>query len=137
MKKAIYYASPFVLFPIILGIFTLLDEINIISSNILAIFSCIILFITTAFLGSLSLTNKKFDYLMTVIIPISFLLTLFIALFFDEGCDGKSQLSLHHALNIEYYKIWLPIALIMTVITFVASFTPIRNIVKNIFVRKK
>ena len=38
MKKAIYYASPFILFPIIFGIFTLLDEIDIINSNILAVF---------------------------------------------------------------------------------------------------
>ena len=37
MKKAIYYASPFILFPIIFGIFTLLDEIDIINSNILAL----------------------------------------------------------------------------------------------------
>ena len=126
MKKAIYYASPFILFPIIFGIFTLLDEIDIISSSILAVFSCVILFVTAAFLGNLSLTNKKFDYLMTVIIPSSFLLTLFIALLFDKGCDGTPQLSISHALNLEYYKIWLPIVAIMTVITFVASFKPIR-----------
>ena len=126
MKKAIYYASPFILFPIIFGIFTLLDEIDIINSNILAVFLLVLFFVTTAFLGNLSLTNKKFDYLMTVIVPISFLLTLFIALFFDEGCDGTPQLSIHHALNMEYYKIWLPIVAIMTVITFVASFKPIR-----------
>ena len=126
MKKAIYYASPFILFPIIFGIFTLLDEIDIINSNILAILLFVIFSVTTAFLGNLSLTNKKFDYLMTVIVPISFLLTLFVALFFDEGCDGTSQLSIHHALNMEYYKIWLPIVAAMAVTTFVASFKPIR-----------
>ena len=126
MKKAIYYASPFILFPIIFGIFTLLDEIDIINSNILAVFLFVLFFVTTAFLGNLSLTNKKFDYLMTVIVPISFLLTLFVVLFFDEGCDGTPQLSIHHALNMEYYKIWLPIVAIMTVTTFVASFKPIR-----------
>ena len=126
MKKAIYYASPFILFPIIFGIFTLLDEIDIISSNILAIFLCVILFATTAFLGNLSLTNKKFDYLMTVIVPLACFFALFIALFFDEGGDGTPQLSIDHALNMEYYKVWLPIVAVMTVITFVASFKPIR-----------
>ena len=126
MKKVIYYASPFVLFPIIFGAFTLLDEIDIINSNILAISLFVLFFVTTAFLGNLSLTEKKFDYLMTVIVPISFLLTVFVALFFDKGCDGTAQLSIHHALNIEYYKIWLPIVAVMTVITFVASFKSIR-----------
>ena len=126
MKKAIYYASPFILFPIIFGIFTLLDEIDIINSNILAVFLFVIFFVTTAFLGNLSLTNKKFDYLMTGIVPLAGFFALFIALFFDEGCDGTPQLSIHHALNMEYYKIWLPIVAIMTVITFVASFKPIR-----------
>ena len=126
MKKVIYYASPFILFPIIFGAFTLLDEIDIINSNILAVFLFVIFFVTTAFLGNLSITEKKIDYLMTVIVPISFLLTVFVALFFDKGCDGTAQLSIHHALNIEYYKIWLPIVAVMTVITFVASFKSIR-----------
>ena len=126
MKKAIYYASPFILFPIIFGFFTLLDEIDIINSNILAVFLFVLFFVTTAFLGNLSLTEKKFDYLMTVIVPISFLLTVFVALFFDKGCDGTAQLSIHHALNMEYYKIWLPIVAVTAVTTFVASFKPIR-----------
>jgi hypothetical protein len=126
MKKAMYYASPFVLFPIIFGVFTLLDEIDIINSNIMEVGSFTILFAASAFLGSLSLTNKKFDYLMTAIVHTSFLLTLFVCLFFDKGCDGTPQLSLNHALNMEYYKVWLPIIAIMTVITFVASFRAIR-----------
>ena len=50
MKKAIYYASPFILFPIIFGIFTLLDEIDIINSPLIfakydGCFQYIILFI--------------------------------------------------------------------------------------------
>ena len=126
MKKAIYYASPFILFPIIFGIFTLLDEIDIINSNILVIFLFVFFFVTTAFLGNLSLTNKKFDYLMTVIVPLACFFALFIALFFDEGGDGTPLLSIDHALNMEYYKVWLPIVAVMTVITFVASFKPIR-----------
>ena len=136
MKKAIYYASPFILFPIIFGIFALLDEIDIINSNILAVFLFVLFFVTTAFLGNLSLTNKKFDYLMTVIVPLSFLLSIFVALFFDEGCDGMPQFSLHHALNIEYYRSWLPIVLAMMAITFVFSFKPIKQFIKNKFFAK-
>lgn len=126
MKKVIYYASPFVLFPIVFSAVTLLDGKDIVSSEILAVFSYSLFFIATALLGSLSLTNKKFDYIMTAIVPLSIFLSLFITLFFDEGCDGRPQLSLDHALNMEYYKVWLPIVAIMMVITFFASFKPIR-----------
>lgn len=126
MKKIIYYASPLVMFPIIYLIINFLDEMDIINPNILVILTCIVFFLFSALVGSLSITNKKFDYLMTAIIPFSLLLTLFVCLFFDEGCDGMPQLSLHHALNIEYYKGWLPIVFIMTAITFIFSFKPIR-----------
>ena len=68
-------------------------------------------------------------FLLMIVIPL--LLVLFIALLFDEGCDGMPQFSLHHALNIEYYHSWLPIALAMMAITFVFSFKPIRQFIKN------
>ena len=125
MKKIIYYISPVVIFPIIFFVITLLDTVDIISS-ILPILTYIVLFIFAATIGSLSTTNNKFDYIITAMIPISCFLTLFIGLFFDEGCDGTPQLSLHHALNMEYYKVWLPIVAVMAVTTFVASFKPIR-----------
>ena len=125
MKKMLYYASPFVLFPIIFSVSVLFEKIDI-APSIFRILICIVLFVFVAIMGSLSTANKKFDYIMTAIIPISFFLALFIYLFFDEGCNGKPQLSLHHALNMEYYKAWLPFVAIMMIITFIASFKPIR-----------
>ena len=125
MKKIIYYVSPIVIFPIIFFVITLLDKVDIISS-ILPILTYIILFIFAATIGSLSTTNSKFDYIITAMIPISFFLTLFIGLFFDEGCDGTPQLSLHHALNMRYYKLWLPTVAVMAITTFVTSFKTIR-----------
>ena len=85
MKKAIYYASPFILFPIIFGIFTLLDEIDIINSNILAVFLFVLFLVTTAFLGNLSLTNKKFDYLMTGIVRLRAFLLYLSPCFLTKG----------------------------------------------------
>ena len=126
MKKVIYYASPFVLFPIVFLVYALLDRIDIVSYEILAVSWFMVLFSLSLFLGTVSSTNKQFDYLMTGIVPLAFFFALFIALFFDEGCDGTPQLSIYHALNMEYYKVWLPIVAVMTVIAFVASFKPIR-----------
>ena len=131
MKKAIYCATPFVVVPVIFLLFTLLEGINSINSNILVIIAYGVFLLFSALMGSLSSTDKKFDYVMTAIIPTAMFITLFIGLFFDEGCDGSPQLSLNHALNMEYYYAWLPMAVIMTVTTFVASFKPIRIIRKR------
>lgn len=109
----------------------LLDEIDTISLGVLAVLTGTVLFVFAALMGSLSPANKKFDYLMMGIVPLSFFLTLFIALLFDEGCDRTSQLSISHALNMEYYKVWLPIVAIMMVITFAASFKSIRVVKKH------
>ena len=84
----------------------------------------------------LSPAKTKFDCIITVIVPLAVLASLFVMLFFDEGCNGKPQLSLSHALNMEYYYPWFVIAAIMMAIVFVCSFKPIRNVVKNIFARK-
>ena len=125
MKKTIYYFSPFVIIPIIFLIATLLESVEILKPTA-PFFLFTALFIFSLAIGVLSPTKTTFDYAITAIIPCSVLLSLFVGLFFDEGCDGKPQLSLSHALNMEYYKIWLPIVAIMTVITFIASFKPIR-----------
>ena len=85
------------------------------------------LFLFCVLIGNFTPTHKKFDYIMTAIIPVVVLSTLFISLYFDEGCDGKPQFSIHHALNMEYYRIWLPTTSIMALTTFISSFKPFRN----------
>lgn len=130
MKKTIYYATPFVVFPIMLLLFTGLDRLDLINADIMQVLLFAVLFLFSALMGNLSPTDKKIDCIMTVIIPLSFFFAFLIALFFDEGCDGKPQLSLHHALNMAYYDSWLPIVFGMSVTTFLTSFQPIRIIKK-------
>lgn len=125
MKKAIYYIAPFVVFPLLVLLINFLDSIEM-QSNIWQALTLILFFLFAALMGTLSPTEKKFDYLMTLLIPTAFLCTLFVSLYFDEGCDGFPQLSLHHALNMHYYRVWLPYVAIMTGITFITSFKPIR-----------
>ena len=125
MKKAIYYIAPFVVFPLLVLLINFLDSIEM-QSNIWQALTLVLFFLFAALMGTLSPTEKTFDYLMTLLIPAAFLCTLFVSLYFDEGCDGLPQLSLHHALNMHYYRVWLPYVAIMTGITFIASFKPIR-----------
>ena len=136
MKKIIYYFSPFVINPIIFLTATLLESAEILKP-IVPYFMFGVLFLFAAVLGIISPSRAKFDYLITIIVPVSVFFALFISLFFDEGCDGTPQLSLSHALNIEYYRSWLPMALVMTVIAFVFSFKPISRFIKSKVCRKK
>ena len=132
MKKTIYYFSPFVIIPIIFLIATLLESVEILKPTA-PFFLFTALFIFSLAIGVLSPTKTTFDYAITAIIPCSVLLSLFVGLLFDEGCDGKPQLSLSHALNMEYYKVWLPIVLTIMLIMFITSFKPVRSIVKSTF----
>ena len=125
MKKTIYYIAPFVVFPLLVLLINCLDSMKM-QSNIWKPLTLILFFLFAALMGTLSPTERKFDYLMTLLIPATFLCTLFVLLYFDEGCDGLPQFSLHHALNMHYYRVWLPYVAIMTGITFITSFKPIR-----------
>ena len=125
MKKTIYYIAPFAVFPLLVLLINSLDSMEM-QSNIWKPLTLILFFLFAALMGTLSPMKKKFDYLMTLLIPAAFLCTLFVLLYFDEGCDGLPQLSLHHALNMHYYRVWLPYVAIMTGITFITSFKPIR-----------
>ena len=125
MKRATYYIAPFAVFPLLVLLINLLDSIEM-QSNIWQALTLVLFFLFAALMGALSPTEKTFDYLMTLLIPAAFFCTLFAALYFDDGCDGLPQLSLHHALNMHYYRTWLPYVAIMTGITFITSFKPIR-----------
>lgn len=130
MKKTIYYFSPLIIVPGILLMTTLLESIEILKP-IAPFFLFAAFFMFSFVVGVLSPAKTRFDYAMAVIAPCSVLLSLIIALFLDEGCDGKPQFSLHHALNVEYYKTWLPIVLIMLVIILALSFKPVKNFVRS------
>ena len=136
MKKAVYYISPFVIIPIIFLITSILESVEIFKP-IAPHFAFTTLFLFAVIIGAISQSKAKFDYIITAIVPLSVFYALFISLLFDEGCNGTPQFSLHHALNIEYYRSWLPIALIMMVIAFVFSFKPIRNFIKSKVSSKK
>ena len=125
MKKTIYYIAPFAVFPLLVLLINSLDSMEM-QSNIWKPLTLILFFLFAALMGTLSPTERKFDYLMSLLIPAAFLCTLFVLLYFDEGCDGLPQFSLHHALNMHYYRVWLPYVAIMTGITFITSFKPIR-----------
>ena len=127
MKKVLYYISPFIFFSLIYIADDLVRTIDFFYKHyeIVAILLIIMELLFTALIGSLSTSNKKFDYPMTLILPFSYVLSLFLALFCEEIYDCV-RFSIHHALNIEYYKAHLPMIIALTAIVFSFSFKPIR-----------
>ena len=125
MKKVLYFLSPFLAFSLIFLLDELLYYIDFINYTFSFPFFITLLFLSSAIIGSLSRANRIFDYLITVTLPISFFFVLFLSLFFQEIYDCV-RFDLHHALNIEYYRAWLPWVLVMTALCFAASFKPIR-----------
>lgn len=130
-----HYFSPIVVTPMIFLTATLLENTETLEPVVpFVLFPALLLLAVVV--GVLSPLKTKFDYIMTAIVPISVFFSLFIGLFFCEGCDGAPQLSLNHAFNMEYYRSWLPIALVLMILTFIFSFRPIRDPIKNAFLKK-
>ena len=88
MKKSIYYAAPFVIFPFLFLLGQLMY--NTISESASLIIMPIVFCLVSALMGNLSPMSKKFDYLMTIFVPISLFFALFVdLLFLNAGCFGR------------------------------------------------
>ena len=126
VKKTVYYLAPFILIPVIIILLTFAEAAGLIKPADSTLAVQVTFFLFCVMMGNLSPTDKQFDFLIALLVPLSFFFALFIFLFFDEGCDGMPQLSLAHALNPEYYLLWGMPTIGMAVITLAASFRPIR-----------
>jgi hypothetical protein len=118
----------FIIISSLIFICDFIDRIELVPIIYIKYYIYALFFFAAVIIGNLTITDKRFDYLMALMLPIAVYSTLFVALLFDEGCDGNSQFSLEHALNIEYYIAWGPLVVMMTATTFLASFKSIRII---------
>ena len=138
-KFSLYHAIPFIVFPLIflatdlaIGLFYEYEKDHILMTIRISLKISLVLF--SAIIGSLSKSDKKFDFKILAIIPASFFITLFDMLLFDNGCNGLAFCP-PNAFRIEFYIQYLPILAVITATTLLASFKPIR--ISNIFSRIK
>ena len=125
MKKKIYYASPFIIISVLVLTMDFLHKIGLIEWSPYILFASLIL--TSIIFGNLSPTNKKFDYVMTAIVPLSFFLLMFVVGFLDKD-DLETRFHLYKAFRAAFQPSCLLKYLIMALTTFLASFKPIRII---------
>ena len=85
MKKIIYYILPFIIIPITILLCEHIDNSTTISMSLFGIIAPILL---SFIMGILSPTHNKFDYILTVIMPLSLFCFMFIGGFFDKSDLG-------------------------------------------------
>ena len=124
MKRCLYYITPFVLIPVVMLLSEYMDNMDLIPMSPYILFaelavSCIVI-------GNLSPTNKNFDYIITLIMPLSLFCMMFIAGFLDRGCSGELAFSPTRACEVACQPLGLVAYCVMALITFLASFKPIR-----------
>ena len=120
MKKTFYYLSPFIIFPL----WALLSELLLDDLWGIPTISYIFiggLLLLSALIGGLTPSRKNMDLRITLFVPLSFFLTMFIGCFFDTGtCSGEPRLDLGEAFEMSI-RFWF-IYVLMALITFLASY---------------
>ena len=122
MKK-VYYIFPFAFVPMLLLLCDLLTTFEIINISP-SIFSLVLIFVGVV-VGNLSVSSKKFDYIMTTLMPLSFFCWMFIIGYFTAD-DLETRFNFRIAFELVSYPWTLSTCSIMLLTTFVASFKPIR-----------
>ncbi|MBQ7232695.1 MAG: hypothetical protein IJX07_05675 [Bacillales bacterium] len=80
---------------------------------------------TVVVIGNLSPTHKKFDYIITIIMPLSFCCSMLIIGFFGKS-DLETRFHLDGALNAAFQPWSLITYCVMALTAFLASFKTIR-----------
>ena len=125
MKKVLYYASWLLILPILILTVVLLDQKELIEMSTQVYFALIIA--ACAVIGNLATTDKKFDYIMTGIIPFLLLSIMFIVGFLDKD-DMGYRFHIYRAFNVAFQPLGLQLYFLSAFATFVSSFKPLRII---------
>ena len=122
MEKFIYYISPFIMIPSILLIGEYID--NLIAIPMFLYFIIMPIFLS-CIMGIFSPTHYKYDYIITVMMPLSLFCFMLVGGFFD-----KSDLGTSFHLDIAFKTALQPTCLIvyccMATSAFISSYNKFR-----------
>lgn len=131
MKKFLYYIMPFIVTPALMIMCSVFDRWQLFSMSIY-IWGAVCI-IASAVFGFFSPTNKKFDYLMTFIMPISLFVSMFALGFWGKW--DHSRFHLEFALVVSLQQLALISYCLMAIVTFIASYKGFRKF-KNRLIEK-
>lgn len=123
MKKYRYYIMSCVALPFVKDLCHFLHDMRIVEMNFILIVAT--LAVTSAVIGNLSPTNKIFDYVLPVVSVIGYNCYRFVSGFFSKT-DMETRFSIFEAIEWIFVDTSLLISALIAIITFLASFKPIR-----------
>lgn len=124
MKKKLYYAIPFVAVPLLVLLCEFFDNMNLLQMSPYIFSAVLILF--SSVMGFFSPTHRKFDYLLTVMIPLSLFCCLFFGGFLDKT-DIETRFHLYKAVNTAFQPVSLHLYFLMAISALLASYKCVRN----------
>ena len=125
MKKTIYYICPFIIVPCSCLLSEFLNKRDVLNMNPYIFFAE--LFIISAIIGNLTPTHRRFDYIMTIIMPLSLFISMFIGGFIDET-DLGGRFYMYRAFEVAFQPLALMIYFMMGLTAFFASYKSFRLI---------
>ena len=124
MKNFLYYIMPFIVTPALMMVCSVFNRWELLNLSIFLL--CAVSIIASAVFGFFSPTNKKFDYLMTFIMPLSFFFSMYI-----EGLFSRGEMNLWYNIDCARLLAYQPVAMLsyplMAIVTFIASYKGFRK----------
>ena len=125
MKRKLYYLMPFIVVPILMMLFEVLDNADLLKMNPY-IFGGV-LALSSAVFGFLSSSKKSVDYLLALIMPLSLFCFMFVVGFLDKD-DMGGRFHIYKAVDAAFQPIVLILYFAMAIITLLASLKYFRNL---------
>ena len=129
MKKKLYYVTPFVAVPLLLLLCEVLDNMNLLPMSPYILSAILLLF--SGAMAFFSPSSKTFDYLLTLVMPLSLFLCMFVVGFLGES-DLGTRFHLYKAVDAAFQPIALLLYFLMAIVAFLTSFKHFRDIKKRI-----
>ena len=129
MKKKLYYVTPFVAVPLLSLLCVVLDNMNLLPMSPYILSAILLLF--SGAMAFFSPSSKTFDYLLTLIMPLSLFLCMFVVGFLGES-DLGTRFHLYKAVDAAFQPIALLLYFLMAIVVFLTSFKHFRDIKKRI-----
>ena len=123
MKKKLYYVMPFIIVPILMIFIELLDNVQLPKMNPYIIVGVLVL--SCALFGFLSPSDKRMDYLLAMIMPLSLFCFMFVVGFLDKN-DMGSRFHIYKAVNVAFQPSFLYLYFAMAIITLITSLKQFR-----------
>ena len=132
MKKKLYYVTPFVAVPLLSLLCEVLGNMNLLPRSPYILSAIFLLF--SGAMAFFSPSSKTFDYLLTLIMPLSLFLCMFVVGFLGES-DLGTRFHLYKAVDAAFQPIALLLYFLMAIVAFLTSFKHFRDIKKRILNR--